>query len=847
MRGLGESRFGWTLGLLFGVALLARLVLIAITDGSTPDINAFVGVNDALRSDPLHVYSLVNDAPRFAWPYPSLYLPVVGALFEASTTLGIAFGRLVRLPEVGADLAIAWLVQWHLAFRGASPRTRVTAAALILLSPAMMAVSGMHGQVDPVQWLPAIVGLIAWERLPAGQRAPVAGLLIGVGAATKTMPALVALALLPHGESWRERSVLLGACAAVPLAAMVPFLLADPGGVGEFLSYSSIPGQGGLSMIVQPDLALLRFAGQPVEGFSGAQDVLQDVAPVAVLLTTIALTILLMRRRPDPAAGSAILIIGVFVMGANFFAAYLTWLVPFLVLAGWRRFYWVITALVVIPLAVRYAPPSVPGALGMGEGFLWDEWVIGAMYIPAMGALWAAFAWRLATWVRRGSAPWAAPDPVPPLRPAWILRPAPGLEPEPHGGGMPGRSHLLGVLGLRGVAAGCLVVWHTYLWASSTGPPDLGWLSRWVAPHVQLGLWIFFCLSAFLLYRPFVAALLEGRERPSFGAYLRNRALRILPAYWAILLVVTFVLQTAIVRVPEPHFGIHLPTLAADLLLLHSYHPSGVLSGIGPTWSLCAEAVFYLGLPALVLLAGRLVAGASRPRWRVAACLVPGLLLIVVGVAFREVGQQLLATPDDPTGFQGSWFAVLERSFLAQADLFGFGMLLAVLQVLHDNGRLRLSRHWRPAAATSTALVAVAVVYALETGRLEYQYYATFMGFASMVLVAVVVLVPRARLQRDVLVRLLESPPFRYAGLVSYSVFLWHYPVVFWLRLHGWTVDGRLGFALNLLIVASITGVLSAITYRWVEVSFLRRRATGDRGDSAMRRDALAAGAAAAP
>lgn len=38
-------------------------------------------------------------------------------------------------------------------------------------------------------------------------------------------------------------------------------------------------------------------------------------------------------------------------------------------------------------------------------------------------------------------------------------------------------------------------------------------------------------LSGFLLYRPFAAALLRARPRPDLAAYLRNRALRILPAY----------------------------------------------------------------------------------------------------------------------------------------------------------------------------------------------------------------------------------------------------------------------------------------------------------------------------
>src|SRR4051794_41795500 len=54
---------------------------------------------------------------------------------------------------------------------------------------------------------------------------------------------------------------------------------------------------------------------------------------------------------------------------------------------------------------------------------------------------------------------------------------------------------------------------------------------------MDAGVALFFVLSGFLLYRPFVAARLDGRPAPSAGRYLRRRLLRILPPFWLALLV----------------------------------------------------------------------------------------------------------------------------------------------------------------------------------------------------------------------------------------------------------------------------------------------------------------------
>src|SRR6266702_5271766 len=93
---------------------------------------------------------------------------------------------------------------------------------------------------------------------------------------------------------------------------------------------------------------------------------------------------------------------------------------------------------------------------------------------------------------------------------------------------------LPGVEGLRAIAACSILVFHAWGLTPTHGT-RLGPFDRFV-PDLQFGVVLFFTLSGFLLYRPFAAAILRAELRPSLRSYVRNRALRIVPAYWFILL-----------------------------------------------------------------------------------------------------------------------------------------------------------------------------------------------------------------------------------------------------------------------------------------------------------------------
>src|ERR671910_1518865 len=119
-----------------------------------------------------------------------------------------------------------------------------------------------------------------------------------------------------------------------------------------------------------------------------------------------------------------------------------------------------------------------------------------------------------------------------------------------------GTAPIPGVEGVRAIAAVSVLVFHCWRYGAEGGSrADLGLVNRFVLPHLPLGVTLFFSLSGFLLYQPFVAAALSGSPFPKVGSYFRNRGLRILPAYWAILLAVGVVLPAALVRWRDHRLG----------------------------------------------------------------------------------------------------------------------------------------------------------------------------------------------------------------------------------------------------------------------------------------------------
>ncbi len=186
-------------------------------------------------------------------------------------------------------------------------------------------------------------------------------------------------------------------------------------------------------------------------------------------------------------------------------------------------------------------------------------------------------------------------------------------------------ARLVGIEGLRAIAATSILVYHVYVYGAPDGQRvDMGPLGK-VFDNLRAGVTLFFVLSGFLLYRVFVSAALRDRPMPSVRNYFRNRALRIVPAYVAVLLAVALVFEHELLTRPLQ--------LGANLLFLQNYIPAYIgtspdAAGIAPAWSIVIEVSFYLVLPVLGYIAIRLArrhgivgsAGARRADGRRRPC-----------------------------------------------------------------------------------------------------------------------------------------------------------------------------------------------------------------------------------
>jgi acetyltransferase len=171
-----------------------------------------------------------------------------------------------------------------------------------------------------------------------------------------------------------------------------------------------------------------------------------------------------------------------------------------------------------------------------------------------------------------------------------------------------------GLDAVRAIACAMVVLCHVSLYAGS------GELSG-----LKNGVMLFFALSGYLLYRPFVTGNVD------LGRYGIARAARILPAYVVALVGLTLITG-------DRSFADRPLTY---LLFMQNYDPALWQGFIGVSWSLTLEVLFYVTLP----LIARAVAG--RPTRLLAlatASFVGGLLAIVAAVVLDPVPDRRMVT-----------------------------------------------------------------------------------------------------------------------------------------------------------------------------------------------------------
>ena len=358
--------------------------------------------------------------------------------------------------------------------------------------------------------------------------------------------------------------------------------------------------------------------------------------------------------------------------------------------------------------------------------------------------------------------------------------------------------------GLRAIAALSILASHAIYSSFYTSNGRFGFL----AAGLDIGVPVFFVISGFLLYRPFVAAQIGGAPAPRTARFYRRRVLRIVPAYWLALTVISLVLGKGEMFDEWPTYYFFLQT------------HSPAFAGIPQAWSLCIEVSFYLVLPFYAIGMGR----ASRrltPTLRVLSELVLlGALSIGSGLIWRAAanGQDVLIRQGLPHYWY--WFAI--------------GMALALISVWARNGA---SDKPRRAAAfvgrhpTWWWVLAISLFVALGAvvGRpdgLDYRPDLSLIRWTVQPLIALLLVLPAvfSTPANGGPGRLLSWRPIAWLGLISYGIYLWHEVIVETIFNEGLITRGSslgLTAVLATALAVALTVPVAAISYYWIERPFL--------------------------
>ena len=307
--------------------------------------------------------------------------------------------------------------------------------------------------------------------------------------------------------------------------------------------------------------------------------------------------------------------------------------------------------------------------------------------------------------------------------------------------------------GLRGLAMLMVLLYHCWLFggrwqlAVPLGREHSVDLAQMLS-FGHIGVNLFLVLSGFCLYWPFTKA---GRPEPTLWEFARKRCRRILPPYYAVLVLCGGAALAQAGREHDPaaaHYALNWLWIHA--LMAQNLRPGYVLTLNGSLWSLALEFQLYILFP--VLVEGFRRFSPRRVLWAVLAfCSV-----------FRFVVARGGFVSDDALGY------VLAYSVFGRAFEFAVGMLAALLVARRQSGR-----PWRLRPA-DYALAAAVVAAAVVDGR--HGHFQTLTDAMWGLLFGA--LLVGASAAGSVLHRVLSKHLLVNLGIFSYSVYLIHLPLV---------------------------------------------------------------------
>ncbi len=325
--------------------------------------------------------------------------------------------------------------------------------------------------------------------------------------------------------------------------------------------------------------------------------------------------------------------------------------------------------------------------------------------------------------------------------------------------------------GLRAIAIAGVLIYHI----------EETWLTGGF-----LGVDVFFVISGFLITSIISREVRENRF--SFGAFYERRIRRIIPALFALLAVVSCVAFVTMWPGDLNDFGKSLKYTVISLSNVHFldftqdyFNDDARRIPLLHTWSLAVEEQYYIFFPPLLIALHKWKRMKSNP------IMVVGVIAALSLAACIVVGHRNPAS---------SFFLIPFRAW----ELFA-GSLLA------------LGRFSKPSDKAAQALSVIGVLFILSSFLFVSEHnFIPGVSAVPAILGAMMLIRAGSVTDRPWSVRMLAMKPFVGLGLISYSVYLWHWPII---------VFSRIIFAETL--VRDLTIVMASLFLGWLSWRYVER------------------------
>ena len=371
-------------------------------------------------------------------------------------------------------------------------------------------------------------------------------------------------------------------------------------------------------------------------------------------------------------------------------------------------------------------------------------------------------------------------------RPATEARPPVAVPPE----GKPARARARELEGYRGLAALSIIVFHVSQFAIQSTPS-----SRIVTQMSKFEIVdILFVLSAYLLTLSYARAALDRTSTVRPGEFLFRRAVRILPLYW--------VAVTAVWSMRNSTFPGDWRDLLEHLTFTQVFDQKRIFYTLGPTWSMSLEIIFYGVLVILGPLAVRMCGHIATRRARVAALMAGGVVLFLIPVTWNAVSYFVFHVPFD------HWPVYFGPQ--ARFGAFAVGMVLAVVVAARRSEPV-FRGVWPVILRVAGVAIIVGATWIDRPGSWGQ------VGFHDLAAVGWLLLLSSTVLgvEGQRWARILSWRPLTAVGLISYSMYMWHEPILQLLDNHGITNRSVSGLPWSITVVLVSALLVGTLSY-WV-------------------------------